>query len=242
MLRRVIDRITNNWALKTTAFALAFLLWTTVRRDSPGEWETDVDVVVQNGDGEWVVGEVLPERISVVLSGPYGELLRAASERPQMVIPVDRVADPTEVHMLRSNWLRMPAGTENTSVAEFRPVSVRIVFDRVATRLIPLAATFRNSLPSGYELEAAPRVEPRVVRANGARRMLDRIDSLRLPVIDLAQRRRTDSVELTVDTTGTGLIISPRRVRVIVPIRPALSDTGALPLNTQQPAGRRPGG
>jgi hypothetical protein len=69
-----------------------------------------------------------------------------------------------------------------------------------------------------------------MVRASGAGRNLARVDSLRLPPIDLGDRRTLDTMQLTIDTTGTGLVISPRTVRVIVPIRPILSDQQLPPV------------
>jgi hypothetical protein len=57
VLQRIIDWTTTDWALKLTALALAFLLWTTVRADAPGQWETDIPVRVVNNDADWVVAD-----------------------------------------------------------------------------------------------------------------------------------------------------------------------------------------
>jgi YbbR domain-containing protein len=228
MLERVIHWATNEWALKLTALALAFLLWTTVRADAPGQWDTEVPVRVQNSDADWVVAAPpTPEDVTVVFRGPYRELLRAASDRPEIIVPIDQVNDSSEVHVLRRNWVRMPPGTENTEVADFRPSTVRLTFDQVSTRLLPVAARIIGQPPAGYELDGRVEVEPPAVRASGAARNLARIDSLRLSPIDLSERRMTDTIQMTIDTAGTGLIVSPRSVRVFIRMRPLFSDTGA---------------
>lgn len=230
MLSRIIEWTTADWALKLTALALAFLLWTTVQADAPGQWETDVPLRVQNSDADWVVADApRPATVTVVFRGPYRELLRAASDRPEVIVPVDQVNDSVEVHVLRRNWVRMPPGTDNTEVSDFRPSTVRLTFDEVTTRLLPVAVQLTGTPAPGYELAGRMEIEPSAVRASGARRNLARIDTLRLESIDLGDRRAYDTLQLTIDTVGTGLIISPRTVRVLVPIRPILDDRAPRP-------------
>jgi YbbR domain-containing protein len=234
VLRRIIDWTTRDWALKLTALALASLMWVTVRRDAPATWHTDVAVRVVNNDGGWVVADTpAPRIVTIRFSGPYRELLRTASAVPEVIVPIQQVDDSVEMHVLRPNWVRMPPGTDLTTILSIQPQAVRVTFDKVATRLIPVAAPTQGDPAAGYELAGAPVVEPSVVRASGAARVLARIDSLRLQPIDLSGRRTADTLELTIDTTGTGLIISPRTVRVLVPVRQAVSDTSAIPLMPQ---------
>jgi hypothetical protein len=231
MLRRIIDWSTTDWALKLTALALATLMWVTVRRDAPATWRFDIPVRVVNNDAGWIVADTpAPRMVSIRFSGPYRELLCTGSALPEMIVPIQQVNDSVELHVLRPNWVRMPPGTDATNVVSIQPQAVRVMFDKVATRLIPIAAPVRGEPAAGYELGGPIVVEPSVVRASGAARTLARIDSLRLQPIDLRDRRTSDTLDSTIDTTGTGLIISPRTVRVFVPVRPAATDTTALPL------------
>ncbi|MEX0907153.1 MAG: hypothetical protein WD054_02395, partial [Gemmatimonadota bacterium] len=62
--------LTTDWQLKLTAFALAFLLWTTVQADTPGQWDAEIPVLVQNSDMDWVVaGPPTPAFVTVVFRG-----------------------------------------------------------------------------------------------------------------------------------------------------------------------------
>jgi hypothetical protein len=240
VLQRILDWTANDWALKLTALALAFLLWTTVRADTPGQWATDdIEIRVINTDADWVMADApTPRRARVVFRGPYRELLRTASDRPDIIVPVDEVNDSTEFHVMRPNWVRMPTGTPNVTVMDIQPSTVRLEFDRVATRLVTVAAPLQGELPSGFQLMGPLELEPAVVRASGAGRILARTDTLFLPPIDLRDRRGVDTLEMTIDTAGTGLIVSPRTIRVIVPVRPILDDTATL----ARAGGRRTGG
>jgi YbbR domain-containing protein len=240
VLQRLIDWTTTDWALKLTALALAFLLWTTVRADAPGQWQTDIAVRVINNDADWIMAEPpVPAEVRVTIRGPYRELLRTASDRPDIIVPVDQVRDSTEMRRLREDLVRLPPGTAQTRVTMIHPDMVRLTFDRVATRLIPVAIRLAGEPPPGFELAGRPDLEPSIVRASGAARSLARIDSLYLPPIDLAALRGRDTLKLTIDTTGLGIIISPRTVRVVVPLEPAADVPAAA--QAQQPRGRLPG-
>jgi len=228
VLRRVLDWLFHDWALKLTALALAFLLWTNVRADEQMQLDGEIDVRVVSTDADWMVAEIAPITVSAVFRGPYRELLRIASERPHIELDLAEVSDSTEIHLLRPTLVRMPPGTERTQITDFNPTSVRISFDRVATRLIPLAVQVRGQPPQGLRMVGLAEIEPSVVRASGAGRRLSRVDSLRLPVIDLSTRTANDTVEITIDTVGTGLIITPRTVRVILPLQPV--DSSMIPL------------
>lgn len=240
MLRRILDWSTRDWALKLTALALAFLLWTIVRADAPAQWNGEVRVRVQSADPRWVLAAPpSPTTVTVVFRGPSGELLRTASERPEVIVPIDSVTDSSEVHVLRRNWVLMPPGTDRTEIIEFLPSSVQLTFDRITTRVIPIATQLSGVPAPGYEVAGPVEVEPIAVRASGAESSLERIDSLRLRPIALGELSPFDTVVMTIDTVGTGLIISPRTVRIFVPLQPVLGDTGASGRSLLPP--RRPG-
>jgi len=241
MIQRILASLTRDLGLKITALALAFLLWTSVRAEEPAEWTSDIGILVLNDDPDWiVVPPPSPPLVRVTFRGPYGQLLRASSERPEIIVPFESVDDSVITRIISRNWVRMPPGTEQVVVSDIQPAEVRVAFDRVVTRLLNVAPVLRGALAPGLELAGPVTVEPGVVRASGPGRTLARIDSLRLPAIELDARRDTDTLMVTIDTTGTGLILSPRTVRVIVPVRPIPSDTSALPLTAVPP--RRPGG
>jgi hypothetical protein len=173
-------------------------------------------------DADWVVvGEPQPATVNVVAFGPTRELVRLRWQRPELVVPIDQVRDTTELHVLRTGWVTVPGGLDNARVEDIRPGQIRVSFDRVDTRLLPIALPLAGALPEGLELAGPIRIEPPVVAAHGAARRLAAIDSLRLPELQLGNIRGYDTLTVAIDTTGLGLIISPRSVRVIVPAQPA---------------------
>lgn len=224
-MRRLLDTLSNDLLLKLTALGLAFLLWVTLDETDDQVSIDSVPVEIVSQDAGWImVGDPEPATVRVVFSGPVRELFRVAAERPTITVPVTQVSDTSEVIVLRPGWVSLASDLRNTRVDEFRPGAVRITFDRLASRPIPVAVAVIGRPEFGFELAGPIELEPSAVRASGASRIIEHIDSIRLPAIDLARRTATDTVLLALDTLGQGVIITPREIRAIVPIR-AVSDT-----------------
>lgn len=241
-MRRFYEPLTENWALKLSALGLAFLLWTVVKPDSSTEL-ADVPVRVVNRDPEWLlVGEPEPSTVTVEFSGPFRELLRLNVEKPAVVIPVDDVTDSTEIHILRNTFVELFAGLSSTRIAQIQPNAVRLTFDRVTTRVIPLAARLTGTPMDGYEVAEPVEIDPPSVRVSGASRRITQIDSIRLPAIDVSMRSRTDTQVVAIDTAGLGGIVSPRQALVIVPIQRVRPDTAPLAPGTQSRSDTTRGG
>ncbi|MCI0437135.1 MAG: hypothetical protein L0271_26395 [Gemmatimonadetes bacterium] len=228
-MRRLLDRLTNDLLLKVTALGLAFLLWSLVKEDSRVPI-TDIPIEVVNGDAAWVLAATPdPPVVRVTFSGPVRELFRVAAERPTILVPIDRVSDSTQVVVLRPEWVSLGDGLGSTRIEEIRPAAVRLVFERMITRTIPLAVRVTGVPVPGFELAGGPLVDPPAVLASGPGTRLAGLDSLRLPPIDLVRRNVTDTIVVPIDTTGLGIIVTPREARVIVPIRPVTDTVDAQP-------------
>lgn len=226
-MQRLWETLTNDLLLKLTALGLAFLLWTLVENDNSVGID-DIPVAVANGDAGWVLAaEPEPASVRVVFSGPVRELIRVAAERPEILVPIDSVRDSTDVIVLRPNWVALGNGMDNTRVEEIAPRTVRVRFDRVTTRLVPVTARLSGTPAAGYELSGPVLIDPPVVRVSGASRRLAVLDSVRLPVIELAGRMAGGTFTFPIDSLGPGIIAVPGEVRAIVTIRPARADTAA---------------
>ncbi|MGH7552841.1 MAG: CdaR family protein [Longimicrobiales bacterium] len=242
--RAAVDFFTVNWALKLTALVLAFLLWSMVKAEEPDRITIDnVPIRVENRDGNWIMTEPpVPQTVSVVVSGPSRELLRLAFDRPDIFVPMEDVKDSTEVVVLRNTWVRMFKRTDNTRVEDVQPDAVQLTFDRVSTRLVPLAVDLTGSLVAGFEIEGPVQIEPSAVRVSGPSRRVNALDSLRLPPLDLSRFAATDTVFLAVDTTGLGVLVAPPQVQVILTIAPLGSDSAARRRSLTGPPPQRRGG
>ncbi len=237
---RALAAITNNWALKLAALAIAVLLWGAVKAEVPERVPlAEVPVRVVLRDYDWVIAApAAPSTVEIEFSGPTRELVRLAVQRPEVIVPVDEVTDSVETRVLRSGWVQLYGGMDNTRVEDIRPSTVTLRFDRVVSRLVPVSVQVIGTPASGYRLSGPIQVEPTVVRASGAATQMAALDTIRLGPIDLSGWTATDSFPLGVDTTGLGAVVSPMTVRVVVPVEPLPDSlTGAAGLRRERESG-----
>jgi hypothetical protein len=222
-----LTRLAHNWQLKLLALALSFLFWAALRRDQPYTYTVpNVPIQIVNNDPDWVLaGPPDPASAAVTFQGTGGDLLQIAAEAPQILVPVDEVTDSTGLQVLRPGWVQF--GQLPVRVTDIRPNTVRISFDQLSAKLLRLGYELSGSPAPGFELSGPPLIEPPAVRASGGARRLARIDSLTLH-LNLDNRSGVDTLEVPIDTLGTGIIVSPHRVRVIVPLR-AVAEPAAPP-------------
>jgi YbbR domain-containing protein len=214
---------TRNWALKLASLVLAFLLWSVVRAEAPNRVTVPaVPIEVANRDAGWVLaGAPDPPRVDVVIIGPVRELVRLAVEQPRIVVPIDQVADSVVVRQIDPRWVRLRGNFDRTRIEDVRPASVRLRFEPLISRLIPVAVRTAGELSPELELAGPLLAEPAAVRVNGPAGRLERIDSLRLPPVDLGAIVGPTRVRLPLDIDALeGLVATPTQVDVFVPVAP----------------------
>jgi YbbR domain-containing protein len=237
-LRRLV---TQNLSLKLASVALAVLLWTVVRVETP-ERQTlpGVPVRVSLTDPGWALAdEPLPSTVEVVFNGPARELFRMAVDRPTLTIPVDEVQAGDTVVFLRREWLAFQG--QGIVAEDFQPSSVRLSFDPIKTGTVPLKVRWSGELPAGLALAAPMASDPRTVRVSGPQRRVEGLDSVNLEALDLAQVNRSGAYEVGVDTTGIGNVeLSLRRVSVIVQVEDQVRrEIPGVPVVASGPVGGR---
>lgn len=212
----------RNWLLKVTAFGLALLIWVVVKAEEPARVTVrDVPIEVVVGDAGWVLAAApAPATATVVFSGPFWELARLAVERPRIVVPIEEVQDSVEMRPLRTGWVQIDGDLTRTRIEDIRPPgSVLLVFERLTTRLVPVAIRTTGSLPPGAQLAGALRTDPPAIRVSGPAHRLPELDSIPLRPVDLSDLRAPTALRVEVDTTGLeGLLLSPRNVDLALPI------------------------
>ncbi|HSH46268.1 MAG TPA: YbbR-like domain-containing protein [Longimicrobiales bacterium] len=223
MFPRLMGFLTENWALKLAAVALALLLWLGVRANEPRRAEyRNVPVQVDLRDPEWrLAGPPVPSEVSVTVSGSMGSLMTLAGNPPRIVLPVDRVTDPTEVQVVPVHWIQFPAEVERgpggITVLGLRPDTIRLRYERLETRTLPLQVRTRGSLPEGLALTAPINTTPAVVEVRGPGAQLEAMDSVPLVPVDLSGLRSTTNVPTAVDTSRLrGFTVVPAEVNVVL--------------------------
>jgi YbbR domain-containing protein len=224
--------LARNWILKGTAFGIALLIWVVVKAEEPTRVVMrDVPIEVVVGDAGWVlVAPPAPATATVVFSGPVWELARLAAERPRIVVPIEEVQDSVEMRPLRTGWVQIDGDLTRTRIEDIRPPgSVLLLFERLTTRLVPVAIRTIGDLPPGTQLAGALRTDPPAIRVSGPAHRLPVLDSIPLRPVDLSEVRAPAALSVEIDTTGLdGLLFSPRSVDLLLPIvsNPIQLDSG----------------
>lgn len=235
--------LARNWILKTTAFGIALLIWVVVKAEEPSRAVIrDVPVEVVVGDAGWVLATPpTPATATVVFSGPFRELARLAVEKPRIVVPIEEVLDSVETHPLRTGWVQIDGDLTRTRIEDIRPPgSVLLFFERLTTRLVPVAIRTTGALPPDVQFAGTLRTDPSAIRVSGPAHRLPELDSIPLHPVDLAMVRGPASLRVPIDTTGLGgLLFSPHTVDLLLPILavPTRADNGE-PVSSS--ASRRP--
>jgi YbbR domain-containing protein len=223
---RIIRALTDNWALKLAALALAILLWMAVRAEDP-EATTfrNVPVNVDLRDPGWRLVDVEPAAVHVTVLGPTSELLTLASDPPRIVLPVERVADSVETQVVPVQWVQLPRPLTRARVIALRPDTIRLRYERLATRTLPLRVRFVGEVEEGFEIVGPVDTNPSTVEVRGPVRLVMELDSVPLIPVDISGLRSTTNVPVRVDSVALGPIrASPPEVNVVLRVTPTEPD------------------
>ena len=234
MVARVIRFLTENWGLKLTAVGMAVLLWMSVRASEPERAPfPGIPVEVEVQDPDWqLAGPPEPPTVTVTVLGPTGELMSLASDPPRVVVPVERVTDTLESQVVPLQWVRLPGGIRDARPLDLEPDTIRLRYERLASRTLPVRVRTTGSLPEGFALITPASTNPSLVVARGPERRLEQVDSVPILPVDVSGLRSTTNIPTRVDTAAlTGLTIVPREVNVILRVVP---DSVAEPADTGQ--------
>jgi YbbR domain-containing protein len=236
VFERILMALTENWALKIAAIALAIMLWAAVRAGTPRATTfRNVPVQVDLRDPDWrLASDPDPAAIHVTVQGSAGELMTVAQEGPRFVLPVERVADTVETQVIPLQWVQLPRGARQARVVAVRPDTIRLHYERLVTRTLPVRVRTVGDLPPDYELVLPITTNPAAVQVRGALRHLAQLDSVSLIPVDISGLRSTTNVPARVDSAMLGpLRVSPQEVNVVLrvaPVEPGVeTDNGDVP-------------
>jgi hypothetical protein len=240
---RIPRWLTQNWALKVAALSLALLLWLAVRADAPkAATFRNIPVQVDLRDPGWqLASEPEPPGIHVTVLGSTSELMTLAGQPPRIVLPVERVTDTVETQVVPLQWVQLPPGLRQARVVGLRPDTIRLRYEQLETRALPVRVRLTGDLPEGYRIEPPVTTSPSFVEVRGPLRLLTLLDSVPLVPVDVSGLRSTTNVPTRVDTTELqGLRIRPADVNVVLRITPREAEVEPIQETAARRRGARP--
>ena len=226
--------IVRNWRLKITALTLAVVLWVTMRlTDDRIDLLSisNVEVRVEHVHRDWFLRQPpSPPAVEMSVTGPLGDILRVAMSRPTIVIRVDSVLKEDSVLTLIPDWVT-DVDRSSVTIENFRPSSVRLLFERNKEEEIPVTVRLRGELPDSLAMVAEPRANLLFTRVRGAASVVDALETVFLEPFDLGGVTGPGRFEVALDTAGLGgLVVNPRSATLTVEVAPMRSRVLAVPV------------
>jgi YbbR domain-containing protein len=239
LVRRIDLRrlVLGDWALKSAAIAVAFVLWVLAARGAPGADTTlafDGRIPVERPDvpAGFVLRGSLGD-VGVKLRGPE-DLVRAVGQ-PQLraILDLSGIQPGPEQ---QDAPVRVLVADERVHIVEVTPATVPVRFERRVERSLAAQARFANEPPSGFQ--AAPATfRPQQVTVSGPESAVAAVAAVIATVrfgdtpLDLAQ----DVRPIPVDAAGQGVDgveVDPVSLHVTVPVQ-STATTRPLPVLVQ---------
>lgn len=192
-----LTRVTANWQLKLLALVLAMLLWVGVSAEQPAARWLPVTFRVVLQDADYQLNDAsVPEEVEVLFAAPGRVLWELAVSEPELVLRISEVDEETQTFVLSPQMVNATVG-RTAQALDVRPNTVRLRFQRFATRELPVQLNVRGLRP-GYSVVGRPSVNPEAVRVSGPARQLADLAAVETEPLDLSAVDSTfaESVEL----------------------------------------------
>lgn len=210
-----LRRITENWKLKTLAFALAVLLWVVVTADQPTTGWFDVPLEIAVTDPNYRLdGGAIPEEVQVRFAGPGRDLLDLALRRPTLRLTVNDVEEEVEARALDPRMVQL-SGQVAVNALDVRPSAIQLEFTRIASRTVPVRIRAAADLGEEWAIVDTLQTEPATVRITGPARQIEGIEAVATERFTLTTADTVVNEVVPLDTAGLpGIQLSTSAVRV----------------------------
>jgi YbbR domain-containing protein len=175
--------LTQNLGWKLLSVLLAFALWVAIGRDPETETSVVARVHYMNLASDLDISSGLPGEITLELRGPSRRLQQANPASVNVILDFAHVQGPGERSFdITAKDAHLPLGV---SFSRAIPAQIRLQFDRVLTRDVPVEARYSGAPTAGYEVLRAE-LQPAVLRVSGPESHVSGVATLQTDPIDLS--------------------------------------------------------
>ncbi|MFQ5850338.1 MAG: YbbR-like domain-containing protein [Candidatus Binatia bacterium] len=211
--RKLVSITSSNLGLKVFSFAFALGLWLFVNAgQKPAERAVEVPVELRNIPPDVMVVNPGPGRVEIRVAGTPALLSAMSPDRLKVVLDLDRARPGTSTIHLSPDFFDPPRGVQ---IRRISPSVIRLRFEAVAVRSLPIVVRFGGKPPLGYKV-AGVKVSPKSVKVRGPANEVERMTSVETLPFDLQDTRGKLTREVRLASVGNFLSISPDRVKVSV--------------------------
>jgi YbbR domain-containing protein len=211
----------TNLNLKIIALLLALLLWAHVTTERRYEWEFELPLRIMETNGDLVLVSNPPEFVTLRLRGKGKRLLRLRFSYPSVYYWARDIEQGENIVPLNRDVLELVGDPEVTIVSVVEPARMRLTFDRLAGKVVPLVASTEGEAARGCLLVGTPRAEPEEVTLRGPEGTVRVIPHLETSPVDIEGLSTSAAIWARVLLPrGRGFQVEPESVFVHVTIEP----------------------
>jgi hypothetical protein len=224
---RLVQLFTERIALKGAALFFALVLWLVASARQPSEQLVPVDLDLRLDSTLDLVSR--PPQVRALVLGSARDVLTLYATPPVIRRTIDGETPDSLVLSLTAEDVQLPLGSEaEIRVRDVQPRAVVLHFRSETQRLLPVRSQLRFRGDSGWVVSGTPTVQPDSVLVRGPRVRVQRLESVPTVAADVVVRQGM-ALEIPLDTSELGVSISPRTVRVTVPVEPAPTQSADTP-------------
>lgn len=209
--------IFSNIGLKILSVALAISLWVFVTYRGQSEIVIDVPLEFKNIPKNLELLRQTAKQVSLNISGHerFLKALRPADVR--VFVDLSNAKKGESVYYLDKDNVISP---KITKVIRMEPTSVKITFDELISRIVPVRAYIIGSPEAGYRIKSVD-IMPSSVEIEGAKTEVERIALLRTEPVDITGIDSDIIQNVRLNTNGRNIRTKVSEVTVKITIRRA---------------------
>lgn len=167
----------HNIGLKITSLLLASGVWLAVTSSPPSEVALRVPIVFRNmPEGLEISSQTIPE-VQIRVRGPERTVRRLQAQDLRAELDLSSVSIGERTFDLT----RSVGGPQGLEIAQVLPSAVNLVFDRRATRQLPVKPRVTGTFATAYKIEA----NPATVEVIGPQKQIEAVDSAITDPVDV---------------------------------------------------------
>ena len=204
-VRKLLSRAVEHWPAKVLSIGLAIMLFVFHQMSTLEERFFSVPLTVHR-DGPLVPSSPYPRMIRVNLRGEANNIFSVMESDIEVYIDMNRLETPG-VYTIPVQWRKRDAmqGMETVQIT-VDPMEITISVDQLLNRTVPVTASLRGQIDSGYTMTSHS-LNPAQVIIEGPAALVSGVSEIFTEVIDLGGRRNNFAV--------TAAILNPDPLMII---------------------------
>jgi YbbR domain-containing protein len=179
----MIRWVTQNIGWKLLSLGLAFGLWLAVVGEPEMASTVAVPIQYKHIPPDLEIGSEIPERVHLEVQGPGARLQNFNLASAAVVLDLSPVSQPGErTFTIDQRTLTLPVGVH---LLHAMPPQLRIVFERRASREVPVRVRISGAPAKGYRV-AGTLVRPETLKIVGPEKRVRRVESAETDLVDVA--------------------------------------------------------